>query len=811
MALQFSEGYSGTPMWQLKKKQEEQQKKDLEEKKKQAGDLLAIEPEGDRYRSVLIVSEMSAEGAFQDAKVRGPQRRSRAEAVKDGLELRAACRQAPRAEREERVRKRRRELASTAWMQHEVPGENTNVAEAQEEPMRQRLAAKPRGTGWQRVGDKNFFRHTHASMSYDPSKGRYLLMDDASQAYRECDPPHEPTEHPMLVNASASLVGRTDEDLSSQLRPRTLLLKELVKTGAAMKHPLFFLDQPASCFAMFDGVRGGAASEWCAKHFHTKLLPKLSASIRYWSDALLKELFASIFEELEVELLQQPGKCWEGVSVGVALLLGNRLVTGNLGAVHSLLLLPDGTRKVLGGEHHVGCAAERQRIEAAVGEIVPTATAGTCDEGGLVRRPVRPRQWEASETRSTEEEVARILEGSSDSFATLCFGPEDAADGKAARTSYKKLALKVHPDKVPEELKSRAKAAFEKIESAAAAVETLCDTNEAAAATVHGVLRAAGDSTTTMAPERARAILGVAETATVHEASAAAKELKEEMVKLGILSDGSLPHKDQARACHVVDEALEALAFPPPKEGEATLEAVKPTRALGLRDLKLPRQIVVAQPQVDIVDLEREGVYHIVILSGGAAMLTDEEIFTRIGSFAKQPKAGSLLVAADAAARAKKLSVEGPNRIASCIVGVFELEADDVAPSAKRARIQKGEKVRAKQILLKHKELKTKMDPKAHLRQKGPVTRPLAQAERELMRLKEAITADPSQFHILARKHSECTSCLQPGQMAGDMGWISRGSLGDQALEDVVFGLELNEISDLVSTSRGVHIVQRCA
>lgn len=51
-------------------------------------------------------------------------------------------------------------------------------------------------------------------------------------------------------------------------------------------------------------------------------------------------------------------------------------------------------------------------------------------------------------------EVKRVLEATPDIFATLGLDPEESLDGKAARSSYKKIALKVHPDKAPEELKA---------------------------------------------------------------------------------------------------------------------------------------------------------------------------------------------------------------------------------------------------------------------------------------------------------------------------------------------------------------------
>eukprot|EP00913_Durusdinium_trenchii_P012296 g11545.t1 len=78
------------------------------------------------------------------------------------------------------------------------------------------------------------------------------------------------------------------------------------------------------------------------------------------------------------------------------------------------------------------------------------------------------------------------------------------------------------------------------------------------------------------------------------------------------------------------------------------------------------------------------------------------------------------------------------------------------------------------------------------------------------LRRSETLTKDVSQFPTLARKVSECKSALQPGQMAGDLGWISKGTQ-DPALEEAVFSLEVNALSDLVTTSRGVHIVQRYA
>jgi len=372
--------------------------------------------------------------------------------------------------------------------------------------------------------------------------------------------------------------------------------------------------------------------------------------------------------------------------------------------------------------------------------------------------------------------------------------------------------LRVHPDKVPEALQARAKAAFEKAEAAAAAIEAFCEADAEATSVLHRILHAGGGLGHLMSPGRARAVLGLPESGRSEESTHCAAELREALRRLGIHSDGSFGHPDQERAARLLDEAVDTLTNGLPAKEEAALQdSVKTTRALGLRDLKVPRPMVLSTPHVEVVLLEAEGHHHLALLSDGAAALEDEEVVSRVASFPGQPKAASLLVAADAAARSAERGAKGLARCASCIVGVFQVSVDVDGPVAKRARTEMAEKVRARHILLKHRELKLKIDPKAHLRQRGPVTRPLAQAEREMMRLKEALAKDPSQFHILARKHSECESALQPGQMAGDLGWVYRGSLGDPALEELALGLDVNELSDLINSPRGVHIVQRYA
>ncbi|CAE7628333.1 exgA [Symbiodinium pilosum] len=698
MACQFSEGWSGTPMWQLAQGREETMRKEREAREAQAGDVLEIDNEAAGFRSVLYVSKMVGD-KYEDSKVRGPRRKTRAQAIKDGLSLRNACRDAPKDAKLEATQRRSVELMFTFWKPEELPKEDFDFEESIEKPMRLRLARKPRGNGWQRVGDKEFFKHCSAPMAFDPVKGRYFKIDADTNSYIDCDVPHDPIEYPVSVSVGASLVGRTDEDLNAPDRPRSMLLKELVKTGAAMKTPLFFLDQPAACYAMFDGVRGGAAVEWCSKHFHTKLLPQLSASITYWHDADLRGLLRSIFAELDVQLVQQAGCCWEGVSMTVALLLGDRLVVSSLGGTHALVASPDGRWRSLDGRHVPSSVEEQIRTKALGAEVVGEEKGKGVVGAPFVQKTLRPRDWQVVEDAAVEDEVARVLDRTSDCFATLGLGSEDKIDGKTARSCYKRLALKVHPDKAPEELKARAKAAFEKVEKAAAVVEAFCETDMEATECLHRILHAAGAGRAAMSRAMALEVLQISEDCSLEEAGKKGRELRETIMKLGMLTDGNYGHPDQAEAVRMIEEAAEAIAEPSTltaSKGGASFTSLKPvqvTRALGLRDLKLPRKIVSSEPQIDVIQLEALGSHHLVLLSSGATSLSDQEVIERVRGFSGQPKAASLLVAADAAARNAAQGIAGPQRFGCCIVGVFEVGSGYVEPPAKKAKKDGGDKV----------------------------------------------------------------------------------------------------------------------
>ena len=92
------------------------------------------------------------------------------------------------------------------------------------------------------------------------------------------------------------------------------------------------------------------------------------------------------------------------------------------------------------------------------------------------------------------------------------------------------------------------------------------------------------------------------------------------------------------------------------------------------------------------------------------------------------------------------------------------------APRAKRPRIEVQDKVRVRHILLRHAASTAPMDKV----QRKKVTRSLEEAEERMFEVLGELEADPSHFTAVCREISECQSCLKGGELAGDIGWLSR-------------------------------------
>ena len=108
---------------------------------------------------------------------------------------------------------------------------------------------------------------------------------------------------------------------------------------------------------------------------------------------------------------------------------------------------------------------------------------------------------------------------------------------------------------------------------------------------------------------------------------------------------------------------------------------------------------------------------------------------------------------------------------------------------------QPVEEVHARHILVMHEESKRKPSS-------------IKRSEKEARALIEQIAEKlegGADFAELAKKHSDCPSGKRGG---GDLGTFGRGRMAP-AFEETAFALEENEVSDIVETEFGFHIIQR--
>merc|ERR1712060_232924 len=181
-------------------------------------------------------------------------------------------------------------------------------------------------------------------------------------------------------------------------------------------------------------------------------------------------------------------------------------------------------------------------------------------------------------------------------------------------------------------------------------------------------------------------------------------------------------------------------------------------------------------------------------------MGSDDQLQKSSSSFSKQPKATALRWCLDADHSASSST-------AICIsVGVTK-EAEP--PPAKKMKACSGGPegtVRIRHILFRHQQLK---QPGMMARREG-IAKSSLEAEEAALKALELLIQAPTNFLKLCRELSDCQSGDQPGQLAGDLGWLGMGQ-NEASLEEAMFSLGVNEYSDIVTSTRGVHILQRLA
>lgn len=142
-------------------------------------------------------------------------------------------------------------------------------------------------------------------------------------------------------------------------------------------------------------------------------------------------------------------------------------------------------------------------------------------------------------------------------------------------------------------------------------------------------------------------------------------------------------------------------------------------------------------------------------------------------------------------------------------------------PGAQHLKQQQSNQIRASHLLIKHKDSRRPSSWKevrdipatslsfanAHVPSQTTITRSKEEAIAILRKHQAEIDGAPSKsatFGDLAKVHSDCSS----HDKNGDLGQFSRGQM-QKPFEEAAFGLQVGEISDIVSTDSGVHLIMR--
>ncbi|KAF9004922.1 rotamase-domain-containing protein [Hymenopellis radicata] len=133
-------------------------------------------------------------------------------------------------------------------------------------------------------------------------------------------------------------------------------------------------------------------------------------------------------------------------------------------------------------------------------------------------------------------------------------------------------------------------------------------------------------------------------------------------------------------------------------------------------------------------------------------------------------------------------------------------------------QFDKSGQVRASHLLVKHsgsrrpaswKDVRLptiRICTELHLHHQAQITRSKEEAIDILKGYQAEIGGSKEKFAELAQLHSDCSS----HEKGGDLGFFGRGQM-QKPFEDAAFGLEVGQMSDIISSDSGVHIVLRTA
>jgi len=179
------------------------------------------------------------------------------------------------------------------------------------------------------------------------SDRQFYVWDAAAQKHVEV---HESQSYGVTISVGGNCHERA-------MQVRHVIVRDFKKAAQALRMSIEHLDQPCAMYALYEGHRGSASgntcSEFCAKHFHGKLLPKLAAFRGDWDDERLRGAMRESFEELDASFAEKHPGVTEGCSAAVALVLGRRLVVASLGDIACVACLRSGEIVRLAKAHAV--------------------------------------------------------------------------------------------------------------------------------------------------------------------------------------------------------------------------------------------------------------------------------------------------------------------------------------------------------------------------------------------------------------------------------------------------------------------------